>query len=203
MRLNKISLAAFVLGGSVLLAACGGGNDSPLQPKKIAPGVTTAEIKKELLPESQAAVNSVLGQAFTFPGGVLGTTGSTTLTLKGDKTKPDFTLDVPGQAQPVEGFMSYGSCIFTITSSPFTSGPLVKTAPPAIPPITISACTLTVGTAGHMADGSSIPTSVTFTLDGNSSSVTLPVIIDQNGNVTVNNLPFGIAATVATTGGAN
>jgi hypothetical protein len=199
MRLNKISLAALVLGGSVLLSACGGGNDSPFRPVVTASRDAKAEIKKALLAESEAAVNTVLGQTFTFPSGVLGTAGSTTLTLSGDKAKPIVTLAIPGQA-PVIGFMSYGSCIFTITSSPFTSGPLVVTAPPAIPPITIEPCTLTVGTSGHMADGSSIPSSVRFTLDGIVGTVILPVSVDLNGNVMVNGLPFGITGTVATTG---
>lgn len=200
MRLNKISLAALVLGGSVLLSACGGGNDSPLRPVVTASRDAKVEIKKALLAESEAAVNTVLGQTFTFPSGVLGTAGSTTLTLAGKKKAPTFTLTVPGQTQPVEGFMSYGSCIFTITSSPFTSGPLVVTAPPAIPPITIEPCMLTVGTSGHMADGRSIPSSVRFTLDGIVGTVILPVSVDLNGNVMVNGLPFGITGTVATTG---
>lgn len=201
MRLNKISLAAFVLGGSMLLSACGGGNDSPLRPVTTATATTTAQISKDLLSSSQAAVESVLGQNFSFPNGVLGETEATTLTLTGDKAAPDFSLTVAGQATPVTGKMGYGSCIFTILTSPFAvPHAFAVTAPPAVPPITISACSLSVDTAGKTADGSSTPGTVTFTLNGISSSVTLPVSISSTGVVTVNGFGFGTATVVATTG---
>jgi len=200
MRLNKISLAALALGASMLLSACGGGNDSPLRPVTTATADTTVQISKDFLASSEAAVQAVLGQTFSFPNGVWGATGSTTLTLTGDKAAPDFSLTVAGQTIPVTGKMSYGACIFTITGTPFTVGPFQKTNPPAVPPITISACSLTAGTAGHMADGSSTPSSVTFTLNGTSGSVTLPVSISSTGVVTVNGFPFGTVTVVATTG---
>ena len=203
MRLNKISLAALVLGGSALLSACGGGGGGgdSLRPVSLATTDTFVQIKAADLSASQAAVQSVLGKSFTFPTSVWDSTltGSSALTLTSDKAAPDFSLTVPGETQAVTGTMSYGSCIFTIKISPFVA-PHPLAAPKEI---RIADCSLSVSTNSRPADGTLFSSSVTFKLNGASSAVTLPVSISSTGVVTVNGSIFGSTTVVVTTGAAN
>ncbi|MBK5204472.1 MAG: hypothetical protein JJD98_03390 [Polaromonas sp.] len=194
MRLNKISLATLVLGGSALLAACGGGGDS-------APvtSVATTDTAAVINPTTGAAVvSSVLNKGFDFTTGVpsFGTTSATSLTLSGSGATPSFAISSGGNT--ASGVMTYGSCIFTIGSdSTFPAGhPLVAGSK-----ITVNPCTLSVGTAGVKADGSSSAANVTFVLGTtNSSPVSVTVTISSMGVVTVNNSPVGHATVVIATG---
>lgn len=210
MRLKFFSLATFVMSGSMLLAACGGGNDSPLRPISQVQGDVSANIDADLLPASQTAVQSVLGQTFYFPSGIpsLGTSGGTTVKLSGSGVAPTFEI-VSGSLK-ASGPMSYGSCIFTIdSSSTFVAPHRLAYVPPSAPPASIDPnkhviepCSLTVATDGKTPTGNANLSTVTFTLDGTSSSVTVPVSIDANGVVTVNGENFGVSATIVVTTGA-
>jgi len=213
MRLNKISLAALALGGCMLLSACGGGNDSPLRPTSVANGDVSATITKDALPKSQAAVQSIVGQIFDFPSGIpsLGIpSGDAKVKLLGSGVAPTFEIESGGFK--ASGPMSYGSCIFTVdSSSTFVAPHLLAYVPPTVPPAAIdpnrhivSPCSVTVDTSGKVADGSQIPTQVSFNLAGAISFVTVNVSIDPVTHiVTVNGSDFGTATVVVTTGAGN
>lgn len=193
MNFNKISLACLVLSGSALLAACGG-DGTPPPPAAIATSNTASLINPQTGP---AIVNSVLNKRFDFGMGVpsFGTASPTSLTLSGNVAAPSFAItSAPDSAS---GIMTYGSCIFTVTQSTYTAGPLVlnNTFP-------VSPCGLTVATAGLKGDGIVVPSSVTFVLGADTSaSVSVPVSIGPDGVVTVNGATIpGKVTLVAATG---
>lgn len=195
MRLNKISLAALALGGSVLLSACGGGgNDSPLRPVST---VTTPSITTAVTADT---VKAIVGSAFTFASGVdaLGTTASTTVTLSGtDPLKPLFTLNSGGFE--ARGEITYGSCWFEIKSSnflPAATFPLLQVGQKK----EVTPCDVKVPTSGLTTGGSS-PSSMTFVLGGKeSNSSPITVTISSTGVVTVNGVTLGTATYTVTTG---
>jgi hypothetical protein len=194
MRLNKFSLAAFVVSGSMLLAACGGGNDSPLRPISKVTTSTTAAINPT---SGTAVVQAVLDKSFSFDAGVpgFGTTTPTTLKLAGSGTTPSFNLT--SSEGTASGPMTFGSCIFTITASTYPAGHLLALGRV----VTINPCALSVDTAGQTADGSSSPTEVTLVLGSTSSTpVLVTVSISSTGVVTVNGSTVGSATVVVTTG---
>lgn len=196
MRLNKISLAALALGGSVLLSACGGGgNDSPLRPTATVATPTTASINGA--GNGPAVVSSVLNQGFSFDAGVpaLGTTAPTTLTLSGSATAPTFSLT--SGADTATGVMTYGSCIFTIVTSTFPAGsPLALGQKREVTP-----CALSVATAGSTANGTVASTGVSFVLGATvSNPVPRLVSISPAGVVTVNGVVIDTVTVVVTTG---
>ena len=195
MRLNKISLAALALGSSMLLSACGGGNDSPLRPVSTVTTPTTAGINGA--GNGPTVVSSVLNKDFSFDAGVpvFGITAPTKLTLSGTAAAPSFSLTAG--ADTATGVMSYGSCIFTIVTSTFPSS-----SPLAVGKKTeVSPCTLFVDTAGSTANAAATLTDVSFVLGATASSpVPLLVSISPTGVVTVGGVVIGTVTVVVTTG---
>lgn len=193
MRLNKIVLAALVLGGSALLSACGGGDGDSLPPPKVATADTSATINPST---GAAVVQSVLDKSFTFGAGVtnFGTTAATTLKLTGTGAAPQFAISsTEGTAS---GAMSFGSCIFTVSSSSFGTGPLAQGQT-----VTVSPCELSIATAGKPADGKEFTTNVVMVLGTQKSSpVSITVTISPSGTVTVNNSVVGTVTLVGATG---
>lgn len=196
MNFNKISLACLVLSGSALLAACGG-DSTPLPPAAVASGNTAAVINPQT---GAAVVSGVLDKRFDFGTGVpdFGTNSPpslTSLTLSGDAAAPSFVIT--SGASSASGIMTYGSCIFKVTQSTFTAGPLVlnNTFP-------VSPCGLTVATAGIKGDGIATSASVTFVLGATPSTpVSVPVSISPDGVLTVNGITIpGKVVLVAATG---
>ncbi len=198
MRFNKISLAAMVLGGGMLLSACGGdGDTTSLQPATVAAADISATIDKTTGP---AAVDTVLNEAFTFASGVadLGTTASTTLTLSGSSAAPTFTLNSGGFE--AKGDMSYGSCIFKINSSnflPAATFPRLQVGQIT----TIEPCKITIPTAGQKAGVTDIKKAVKFFLRNSLGlSGQLSIVVNADGTVTVKSKKFGTVTLVISTG---
>ncbi|MDB5743342.1 MAG: hypothetical protein JWR68_1657 [Polaromonas sp.] len=195
MRSKKFTLAALVLSSSLMLAACGGGdNDNPPLPTTVATSATTATINPS---SGAAAVESVLNQNFSFASGVpaFGTTSATTLTLAGTGANPTFTIGSGGNT--ASGTMTYGSCIFRITSSTYPANhalALGKTT-------TVSPCALTIATSGITANGTSVSANITLTL-GTVFSVplTITVSVSATGVVTVNGVVIATVPVGASTG---
>jgi len=180
MRLNKISLAALLLGSSAFLAACGGsGGGSSATPT--ANGDLTASIKADKVPV-------MLNKNFSFESGVasLGTQSPTTIVLSGAAATPTFTLK--SGTNSATGEMTYGSCIFEIKNSTFPASFTklqvgVKTE--------VTPCDLKVATAGF-ASGSH--TSFIKWVLGTASSVSIggiTIAISSSGVVTISGIPFG------------
>ena len=194
MNFNKFSLACLVLSGSALLAACGGGSSGSLPPAPIASTNTSAAINPQT---GAAVVSSVLDKSFGFSSGVpsFGTTSATSLKLSGTGATPSFAITSPeGTAS---GAMTYGSCIFTVSQSSFAaSHPLAQGKT-----VTVSPCSLTVGTAGLKGDGIASPANVTFVLGTvNSAPVSVSVTISASGVVSLGGFTVGTVTVVAATG---
>lgn len=194
MRGFKFAVAAVSL---AILSACGGGDDSPLQVATETPPVNV----------TGAVVESLAG-ANTFSTGVteFGTAGTPTTVTIGTGTAPTFSIAAGGST--AGGTMSFGSCIFTITSSTFPAGhPLSATTPPAAPrAVTVSTCQVDPKTQGLAAGGATANAEVAFVL-GAARSVPrlLPVSISPTGVVTVNGrvvATIPLAAATGATGGA-
>lgn len=192
MQVKKIFLAAFVLAGSMQLAGCGGG-DNPTH-TAVVTTPTTATINPTT---GAAVVQAVLGKRLSFNAGIsaFGTTTPTVLTLSGSGATPSFSLT--SGSDTAKGQMTYGSCIFTVTSSTYPAGHrLAKDQVTKVSP-----CALTLDTAGKIANGNPSSSNVTFVLDASTSSPeTVIVSINANGSVMVNGIEVGSATVVITTG---
>lgn len=155
------------------LAACGGGSDAPA---KVATADTTFTIDAANA-QTAATLLTTAAKSFSFASGVsaLGTTTPTTVTFAGTAATPTFA--VSSSAGTASGTLGFGSCVLTITSSTFTSGPM---APP-LKPITISPCEVAVDTSGD-----AVGTPVT----NESATLTFGTTVSQPanliGSVTIN-----------------
>jgi len=191
MKFVKFALAGMVMGASMLLAACGSSDSTSAPP--VAAANTVVPINSATGP---SAVQAMLNKTFTFANGVpaFGTTSTTTLTLSGSGATPTFSIASGGLL--ASGTMTYGSCIFKVTSSPFTSGPLLLGSL-----FTVSPCDLTVATAGLPADGSSQNTTASLVLSGTTSSgVPVVVSISPTGVLTVNGVVIVSITVIVPTG---
>lgn len=203
MRLNKISLAALALGGSMLLAACGGGgNDSPLRPTAT---VTTPTAANFTASTGATVIGGVLAASaeptsFSFASGVpaFGTTGPTSMTVSGTGAAPKFGISsAEGSAN---GGLTFASCHFLMTTSTYPSThPLAQGKT-----VVVNPCSISIDTAGKTAGGGTASTGVSFVLGGTTSApVLLPVSISSTGEVSVGGVSVATATVVVTTGAGN
>lgn len=201
---SKTSKLALSLIFVATLAACGGSDDAA--PAVIAladvPAVTIAPATAAVATAALTAVST----GFTFPAGVpaLGTTAATTI---------KFTAPAAGTATPAfsiasgtgvaTGTMSYGSCIFNVTSS---------TVPGIVAPttITVSPCAFDANTSGEtVAQGSTgtIETTANLVLGTTQSSAATVIVTVTNTNgtntVTINGGSLGTVTGTVVTGAAS
>jgi len=174
---------------SAALVACGGGDSA---------AVSTAVVSDLVVPITASTVAAVAGTStpMVFPSGVtaFGTAQPVTLTLSGSSATPAFSIETA--SAKASGVTTFGSCIFTVTSSTFpASSPLATGGRVEVTP-----CNLTVGTAGAAASASSTR-SVSLTLGAQtSSSATAVVTITPNGTVVVNGTTVGTGTVITVTG---
>ena len=194
MRFNKISFAAMLVSSTIFLAACGGGDNNPAPAALVANTNTSAAINPTT---GAAVVQGVLGKSFSFASGVpsFGTGSATSLALSGSGASPSFNISsTEGTAT---GAMAYGSCIFKVAASSFPASSVLALGKE----ITVSPCTLSIGTAGVTANGGSSIGNVTLQLGTvGSSPVSVTVSISSAGVVTVNDSVVGSATLVPATG---
>jgi hypothetical protein len=192
MKFTKIALASMVLGGSLLLSACGGGGGVT------APAVASTDASISINPTSGAAVvNAALDKSYSFVNGVsaFGTTAPTSLTLSGSGTTP--TFEVGSGTTLATGQMTYGSCIFTVARSDFLNNLRLDVGSRVV----VTPCTLSLDTSGKVADGSTSAVNVTLILGNSESSpISVQVSISPGGQVTVNNSVVGTVTLTTATG---
>ncbi len=188
LKLSTLFNGLLAVGVVSLVVACGGGSNNPsvtIAAANVSAGVTGAT--------APALVNTPV----VFAAGVpqLGTTASTTLTFKDTTATPAFAITTG--TSTATGVTTFGSCIFTVTSSTYPAGSALVVG--AV--IKIDPCTLTVATKGLTAGSTTSNGTATFLLGTTtSSSVTLPVTISSTGVVTINNIGLGTVS-VSVTGG--
>ena len=186
IKANKLLLTVFV---TVALVACGGGDSTPVTTTTSSSNVTAA------VTASTAA--AVVNQPFTFAAGVpdFGTTTSTTVAFTSAGATPAFAISADGAT--ASGPTTFGSCIFTITASTFPAGSKLAVGQS----VRVNPCNLTAATAGGNANGAASDREVKFVLGAlNSNGKNLPVVINANGSVVVNNITIGTVTISVVTG---
>lgn len=198
MRFNKISLVVLAMGSSMLMAACGGGDSSPAAAAVASASVTTT-ISKDNPAAAAAVVSSVFDKSLAFASGVpaFGTTTATTLALTRSSNAAAPTFNLASAQGTASGAMTFGSCIFTITTSTYAAG-----SPLALGQIvTVNPCSIFLDTTGKPANGSATSVNVTMVL-GTTTSAPVAVVasISATGVVTVNGTAVATATVSAATG---
>lgn len=175
---------------SAALAACGGGGDSTPVTTTTATSNTTAAV-------TATTTAAVVNQPFAFSTGVpaFGTTTATTLAFTSTAASPAFAISADGFA--ASGPTTFGSCIFTITTSTFpASSPLAVGKSVRVDP-----CTLTAATSGANANGAAVERAVQVILGTLSSAVrNLPIVVNANGTVVINGVTIGTVTVSVVTG---
>src|SRR5687767_14806361 len=112
MRISKYLLAAVA---SAALVACGGGGDDSTA---VASDVGPVTVNPQT---GSAAAQALSGRPLSYAGGVpsFGTAGTaTTLTITAGSTN---MFAVSAGSDSASGNLTFGSCIFTVTSSTFAA----------------------------------------------------------------------------------
>ena len=197
-----VKLAQFALGLTLAatLAACGG-SDAPAVVKVSAIDTTAA-----VTSTTAAALFTATPTVATFSSGFSGNdgtvaatpvaiTGPTTVAFTSGGATPTFAISNGGAT--ATGTTTFGSCIFTVTSStfppesPLATGKVVKVNP----------CNLTASTSGANADGSSLVRDVVLVLGTTPSEpVKLTVTVNTDGTVLIGNTSVGTVTLTTTTG---
>ncbi len=186
--------AALIMCSAALLAACGGGGDSSPPPTVTTSTVASSNLSTPITAANATALSN-LTQTFATGIPELRTTGTTTLvftsTGTGTATSTDFRLSSGGGT--ASGKVTFGSCIFNITSS---------TIPGLVAPLTITipTCSVNIPTSAGVA-GATTNRPVTFTLGAlTGTGSTVPVVIAANGDVTIGGIAVGRVTVTVTTG---
>ena len=182
---SGVKLAKFALGLTLAagLAACGGGSDAPVANIAVAdiPAVTISPTTATTATAALTAVST----GFSFPTGVpdLGTTSATTVKFTAPATGTTTPLfSIAADSGTATGTLSFGSCIFNITSS---------TIPGIVAPTTIpvSPCAFDTSTGGQtVTEGSTatFTTTSTLLLGTGTTSATAEVTVTVTNSAGVN-----------------
>ena len=174
-----------------LVTACGGGG-SPAPVAQVAKTDTA-------LPASPTVTAAVLNTAFAFPAGVssFGTTATTTVAFTGTSTTPAFSISSGGKT--ATGTTTFGSCIFTITSSTF-----LPPSPLAVGNVvTVEPCYLDLETQGQAANSVSQTRDMSLWLGSTESTETpISVSLSPAGQITINGQSGGTITLAPVTGGS-
>lgn len=198
----------FVLGLSLIatLIACGGGGSEPA-PTLVAGANTSVAASAANATNVTTAFVAVAktSNPVTFSNGFSGVdaannpvavTGSTTVAFSGGTASaPGFSMTNNGMT--ATGTTTFGSCTFTFSSSspfpadhPWGPGKTLKVDP----------CSLTIPTAGTVANGSSTTQTITLTFGTTTGTVSTTVTVASNGSVSIGDVPVGSVTVSATTG---
>lgn len=218
----KWAVALSVTAAAVLAACGGGGLDVQDTSNKSVASATTLKINAST---GAAVASAIDDKKVNFASGVpaLGTTGSSTdVTLDTTPVKPTFAIVASGGTTPgtASGELRFGSCIFVITFSTFPS-----THPLALGnTVTVEACEVKVDTTGQSPSAGTVNKPTTLTLAGGSftpagsttpvvfspvtstvasTPVNVPVVVNTDNTITVNNVKQpGTVVLIPTSGGA-
>ncbi len=179
-----------VAGVIASVVACGGGSNSP----------TPTATSNLAAAANGTTTNALYDRALVFSTGVpeLGTTGSTTITFSSNSANtltPLFSIKTTDGGE-AKGTTTFGSCIFTVTSS--TTGFIA-----AGKAIKIDPCTMNATMTGAVINQTT-NSNVTLLLGSKSSvAVPIPLTVSATGVVTFNNTVLGNVTLSVSTTGAN
>jgi len=182
-----IAIGTMGLGLAAILVACGGGGDQLQQ----ATSDTT-------LAANGTTASAVANTKFSFPSGVLGlgTSAATDVTFTSSSSTPSFSISSGGNT--ATGTTTFGSCIFTVTSSNFPAGSALAQGQT----VTVNPCNLSVSTAGKTANGVAVSSSVLLYLGtAKSMGATATVGVSPSGALTLNGNVVATITLTPVTGG--
>jgi hypothetical protein len=180
-------VAVCALVSALAMVGCGGGDDDGNDGGTTATsGQTIPTVNTGAVPVTSSNVQALVGQPLAFQNGSIfdPSLGSTpaTLTFTGPGTAPNseaFNLTSGNSAST--GNTTFGSCTFT-----FTQGSLAGKS------VTFQTCTIQITANNVTVGGGSVSGTLTFTLNGNASTITVQVSILANGTLLVNGVSTGI-----------
>ena len=181
--LSVVLSATLALG----LVACGGGGSDA------APQVAGSDVKVNA---NAATTAAVANKNFAFSGGIpaLGTAGvATELSFTSGNT---FALSAGGKT--ASGGTTYGSCIFTVTSTTFEAPHPMSVIGT---PVRIDPCQIEINSRGIAANGGTATATAQLVLGTLASSeVSTAIRITESGELFVGQASFGTVTTTPATG---
>lgn len=145
--------------------------------------------------DTVAALN---GETFTFTNGVQDDFGTTTATdVQFTTTGGATTANITAGDDTAATAVTFGSCIFDVTTSEFTEGPLATDGEP----ITVQPCTLIVSATNVPVGGEETDGTAMLRLgDARSEPETISVRLDADGGLFLNGVDTGITVDITGTG---
>ncbi len=204
---TKPTQLALALALASALAACGGSSSSPTTTTLVAAADTTVAATPATAAKAATAFVAVATPAapISFSNGFAGVdsagapvaiSGATTVAFTGGTTSsPAFSMTNGGKT--AEGTTTFGSCTFTFNpNSPFAAdhpwgpGKSFKVDP----------CTLSIPTAGAVANSVATTKTITLTFGAVSGTVSKVVSVAPDGSVSVGGTSVATVTTSVTTG---
>lgn len=192
----RVTAIVGVLGGMLTILGCPSGNDI----NEVPPPVPVASTNV-VVPVTAATVQALEGKSFALPAGAFANvpalaTQPVTVTFTGTTTAaPTGTLVAANGT--ATGTTTFGSCIFTITTSTIPGVTVGQQ-------ITVNPCQYNVSTGGVQATGQATTVQILLQLGiipsaANQASVSID---PTTGVVTVNNVNTGVNVTLVIATGA-
>ena len=186
----RLTAIVGVLAGMLTLVSCGGGGEQ----RQVAATNTT-------VPVNTTTVRALEGATFSLPAGAF--TGAPALATQAttvrftNTTAATPTATITATNGTATGNTTFGSCIFTVTSSTIP-GVTVNQQ------ITVNPCQYNVQTSGIVANGQATTVNILLQLGVVPSAANQATVsIDQaTGVVTVNNVNTGVNVTLQVSTGA-
>jgi len=193
----RLMAIAGVLGGMLTILGCSSGNDINEVPAPAQFASTNT-----VVPVTAATVPALEGKSFTLPAGAFAdvpalATQAVTVTFTGTTTAAP-TGTIVAANGTATGTTTFGSCIFTITTSNIPGVTVGQQ-------ITVNPCQYVVSTGGVQATGNATTVQILLQLGiipsaANQASVS---INPTTGVVTVNNVSTGVNVTLVISTGAS
>jgi hypothetical protein len=186
-RASRMVFALAIVSTATIFAAC---DDDPAAPTMVVADNTT-------LNANATVVSAVAGVPFSFPAGAGALAPAVAgqnlaLTFGGTATAPTATMVITTAAGATTGTITtsvtFGSCIFAVTSSTFPAGHALSLGQT----VTVNPCNMRVGTAGAVANGVATSRSIALVLGAAASSgQSVTVAVTAGGQLTLNGSTVG------------
>jgi hypothetical protein len=181
-RASRMVFALAIVSTATVFAAC---DEDPTAPTMVVAGNTT-------LAANANVVDAVAGIPFSFVGGAGAIAPAVAgqnlvVTFGGTETAPTATMVITTAAGATTGTITtavtFGSCIFAVTSSNFPAGH----APSLGQTVVVNPCNLSVNTTGAVANGVATSRSVALLLGAAASAGSSVIIaVTAGGQLTLN-----------------
>lgn len=187
-RISRVVTVAAVLAVGVVSSACKDDSTAP----KVMVAATDA-----VLTVNATVTSALVGTTFNFAGGAGALAPAVAnqnlaLSFGGTATAPTANMVITSPTGAPVGTIganvSFGSCIFAVTSSSFPAGHSLAVGQT----VTVNPCTLSVRTTGAVANGVATPRNVALLLGAAASAnSSVTVAVTPSGGLTLNGTTVG------------